>query len=267
MGFPDSPRVVYRKNPLAEVTCSLRFPSILKIDSESPAAFQDAIRTDYPLYAEAPLANAQIPPNLPPEMVKFVQGLGAFGQVGRRHEFATDDRKWQITLTREALALKTTEYRRWEEFRERFLTVNDAFERLFRPASYVRVGLQYVDVIRRSALRLEGVSWAELLKPHIAGELSVPEIAEQIDSASRQVHIRIDDSETYVTIKSGIAFAEPAKEKCFLIDSDFHTHGRTEKPHVPSTLDTFNRMAGRLFRWCIHQRLHDALEPQPPGMA
>ena len=36
--FPDTPRVVYNKNPLFEVLCQLRFPHILRIETEIPAA-------------------------------------------------------------------------------------------------------------------------------------------------------------------------------------------------------------------------------------
>jgi uncharacterized protein (TIGR04255 family) len=47
MTFPeDSPRVIYGRNPLEQVICQIRFPTILKIDTELPAAFQEQIRSD-----------------------------------------------------------------------------------------------------------------------------------------------------------------------------------------------------------------------------
>ena len=49
--FSNEPRCIYRSNQLAEVICQLRFPEILKIPTETPAAFQDAIREDFPRYA------------------------------------------------------------------------------------------------------------------------------------------------------------------------------------------------------------------------
>ena len=52
MSFPDTPRVIYNKNPLAEVICQLRFPSILLIDAGLPAGFQERIRAMYPLFAD-----------------------------------------------------------------------------------------------------------------------------------------------------------------------------------------------------------------------
>ena len=261
MPFPDSPRVIYGKTPLAEVACKLRFPPILRIDSELPVRFQEAIRTEYPSYKDVASTNTPFPANFPPELSKMIQGMGMMRQSGAMHEFADSDGWWRVTLTRESLELKATQYRRWEEFRGRLVTLNDTLREVYQPASFVRVGLQYVDIIRRSSLGLQSVPWSELLKPQIAGELSAAEVADQIDSASRQVHVRLDDRDRFVTIKSGIALAEGDKEKCFLIDSEFHTHSRTEISDVLTTLDTFNRLAGRLFRWCIQRRLHEALEP------
>ena len=262
MAFPETNRVIYRKNPLAEVAVQLRFPPILKIDAESPAAFQDVIRVDYPRYSLAPAGNP-IPPNMPPQIRNLIQSVGIrSGPV--RHLFEAEDQKWQVALTRESLELKSTVYRRWEEYRDRVSTVRAAFEQIYRPTFYSRLGLRYVDVVRRSLLGLSDIPWSQLLNPYVAGELSAPELAKGIDSVKRELHCRLEGDNCYLTLKTGLALAaDPGKERCFLIDSDFHTHKRTEFADVTSLLDTFNRTSGRLFRWSIQQRLHDALEPEP----
>ena len=46
--FSNQPRKFYRRSPLIEVICQLRFPDILKIEAHEPADFQDAIRQVYP---------------------------------------------------------------------------------------------------------------------------------------------------------------------------------------------------------------------------
>jgi uncharacterized protein (TIGR04255 family) len=262
MALPESPRIIYRRNPLGEVVVHLRFPPILRIDSEPPAAFQDEIRADYPQYADAS-AKPMLPPNLPPQILSLMQGLSAGRTGAARHQFSTQDKKWQVGLTRESFELKTSSYTRWETFRGRLVRLRGALEAVYRPGAYSRIGLRYVNVIRRSSIGLANAPWSELLAPYIAGELSAPELADGIDSASSQMHCRIADSDCFLTLKTGIVLAEPEKERCFLIDGDFHTHGNTEMDNVLDTLDRFNRTSGRLFRWCIKQRLHDALEPRP----
>lgn len=48
MLFGHYDRYQYAKSPLVEVICQLRFPTILSIGSQEPAAFQEAIRREFP---------------------------------------------------------------------------------------------------------------------------------------------------------------------------------------------------------------------------
>ncbi|MGA2498181.1 MAG: TIGR04255 family protein [Tepidisphaeraceae bacterium] len=268
MALPETNREIYHRNPLAEVTVQLRFPPILRIEAEAPAQFQEAIRERYPFYRQA-ITAGQLPPDLPlpPPIRNLIQGMGTpAGPV--QHFFETQDRKCSVTLSRESLALKTMTYARWEEFRDQLEAVRVTFEQVYRPASYTRIGLRYVDVIRRSRLGLDGVRWGELLNPWIGGELSAPELDEGVDSAQRQVHCKLEGDDCFLWLRTGFAQAEPPssgapKENCFLLDCDFHTHGSTETTNVTVILNTFNRTAGNLFRWAIRDRLRNALQPQP----
>lgn len=261
MALPESNRVIYSRNPLAEVTAQLRFPPILRIEAEAPARFQDEIRDSYPLYRQV-RAGGQLPPDIPPPVRSLIQGMGAAaGPI--QHLFETHDRRSVATLSRESLSLKTTSYTRWETFHDQLESLRRTLEQIYRPASYSRLGLRYVDIIRRSIIGLENVSWAELLNASIGGGLTAMELGENIDSASSELHCRLDGDNCFLRLRMGIALAEPAKEKCFLIDSDFHTHERTEIADVTAFLNEFNRLSGNLFRWAIRERLRDALQPQP----
>ena len=46
----DRERCIYRSNPLIEVICQLRFPTILSISAREPADFQEGIRQHFPQY-------------------------------------------------------------------------------------------------------------------------------------------------------------------------------------------------------------------------
>ena len=48
--FPSSPREIYEKAPLIQVVCQLRFPPVLRIESQIPADFQERIRARFPLF-------------------------------------------------------------------------------------------------------------------------------------------------------------------------------------------------------------------------
>lgn len=256
MPFPESERVIYSNNPLAEVVCQLRFPPILRIDAQPPADFQDSIRDDYPLYREARPASQNVP-GQPGTVIQLETGPAC-----TEHRFSTTDDVWSVTLTRDFLSVWTTQYRKWEGFRDRLRKPVEALLTTYRPSYFTRVGLRYIDVVHRSRLGLGDKAWSELIQPQIAGEFSAQGVADRIERAARQVTIRLGDGPEWVVIRHGVLFAEPDKEQCFLIDCDFFAGGQTRTEDVNSILDRFNRTAGNLFRWCIQPGLHDALGPR-----
>ena len=75
MPFPKSKRVSYKKSPLQEVICQVRFPPILSIDVDVPALFQDTIRKDYPYFNDKEEIQIKIPEELsdraPAELIEI----------------------------------------------------------------------------------------------------------------------------------------------------------------------------------------------------
>lgn len=260
MPLPEYDRVIYSKNPLEEVICQVRFPPILRIDAELPAAFQDAVRDRYPLYEEK--AQEGVTPEIPAALGKLLPPGWPVGQPQRAHSFASADEQWVVTLTRDALSLTTKRYERWEEFRERLDKLLRILVEHYNPPFYSRVGLRYQDVIRRSQIGLEKVSWADLLQPHISGELSCKELRNEIERVFRQVVIRFDEGRGQVRVQHGLAVDTDTKEECFLIDCDHFRSKRTETTDAIEFLGYLNNQAGRLFRWCITDRLHNAMDPR-----
>lgn len=63
MMFAEYDRCQYLRSPLVEVICQLRFPTILSINANEPAAFQEAIRRDFPQYR---VVTEQRPPKMIP---------------------------------------------------------------------------------------------------------------------------------------------------------------------------------------------------------
>lgn len=259
MPFPESPRVIYETNPLEEVICQLRFPPILRIDSEIPAAFQEAIRVQYPLFTEA--TTDALP--MPKEIARLLGQDFSIRAGNPNFTFTSEDELWKVTLTREFLALTSLKYVRWEDFKAHLALPLKACENQYAPTFYSRIGLRYKDVIRRSKLGLENVPWAELLEQHIAGTLGLLEFADAIKHAVQDILIDLDGDSSQVRIRHGLTQANSNGEVCYLVDSDCFTKQRTEKEHALRQLDSFNKTAGRLFRWCITDRLHRALGPQP----
>jgi uncharacterized protein (TIGR04255 family) len=256
MPFPSSPRVVFRKNPLEQVICQLKFPTILEISSRDPVEFQNRVRERYPLYAK------EGAPALPRELATIVAQLpvGVVPVGAFIHKFGTADAKHSISLTRDFVALENTQYSRWEAFRNELQLAKDALEAVYHPTFYSRVGLRYRDVIARSQLGLEGQPWHALVHPAMVGVLVDPEICQRVVSIQGQTLIRLDDDGGVINLQYGFA-NNPKGEQCYVIDVDYFTEQRLQPGDVLSTLDRFHFDAGNLFRWSITERLRNALEP------
>jgi len=255
--FPESERVIYVKNPLELVICQLRFPAILKIGSEAPVQFQEALRKKYPLFREIPPLD--VGTGLPPELSAIMSKLIPLPS-SKAYELTSGDGAWQITLTQESLALLCKSYRRWEQFRGELQTAFELLEKIYEPPFFTRIGLRYRDVIARYPLGLKDVNWSELLSGDLASEFH-SRISDAVEGSSHQLSLRLQGDTAKVTLHHGLVNKEG--EVCYIIDSDFYTAERTGVQDAARILDYFNRQAGRLFRWCIADRLHRAMEPKP----
>lgn len=258
MPFPESPRVIYEKNPLKEVICQLRFPTVLKIDSEPPARFQERIRSNYPLLEK----KSAVALDLPPELAGTFELKVNTGQLV--YEFQSSDEMWTVGLSSGSLSLTSKRYERWEEFRAQFLLALNALVEEYTPAFYSRIGLRYKNLICRSAIGLEDDKWPGLLRAEVAGVLGAPAVGEAVQGALSQEVIRLASNGAQVRVQHGLVLLkEVERELCYLIDSDFFTEGRVPTANAIDVLNQFNTVAARLFRWCISDRLHEALVPHP----
>lgn len=261
MPIPYYERVVYEYPGLAEVVCQLQFPSILSITKEEPAELQEEIRQEFPYFNER---NPQLD-GMPEEVRKIVPQAALSNPSDRIFDFESENKKWKFSLTKNFIALSTSEYSKWEEFKERLKNPLEALIKIYNPAFYERVGLRYQNVIVRSTLGLQNRPWSALLQPHIAGEFGDTRVEDDIEMANRQLTLKLPEDDSQVTVKHGLGIIEKTKESCYVIDSDYSKSGRTEQNNAIYTLDALNKYAGRLFRWCITDELHQALGPSTPS--
>lgn len=260
MPFPLVERVTYKSNPLDSVVCQARFPTILRIDTELPSVFQEKISREYPILKEGRevLFDIQLGnnPNIPREDTKQVTS------PIKNYEFASEDEKWKVNLTRNFIALSTSEYVRWEEFRKRFTSVLDALVEVYKPALFTRIGLRYADVIVRSKLNLEKVDWCELIEPPFLGILASSDLKGFVKHFQSTFIIGLADKQSEVRVITGIVKAADSGETCFMIDSDYYDAKKHKKDEVLLQLDLFHSKAYAQFRSCITEKLHNAMRPQ-----
>ena len=263
MPFPQTPREIYRNNPLDGVIFQLRFPTILSITAGPPVQFQEEIRREYPWFTQQGPPDI---PDMPPEVRDIVQGFG-LPQAPLTYAFETENRTRKITLAQDSVSVQESQYRQWGDFRSEMERAESILRSLYAPAFYTRVGLRYQDVLDRSLYGLDETPWAELLNPIFLGILGSPEIAPDVVRQSQsQVALAIPDVDGgQVVLQHGIVAKEGADSPLYLIDADFSTQSRCNSDDAFNVADKFNRWAGHLFRWAITDTLREKLDPDAVG--
>lgn len=256
--FPEVTRVHYAKAALDEVVCQVRFPADLRLEKDPPAEFQQRIRAMFPLLNHK---IQSVTGALPPEIAKALQAVVPPSGTNTIWQFATEDGNTRLELTKENLTLITENYERWNQFWESFNKSLEAFVEIYKPPFIVRIGLRYKNLIRRSALGLDDVSWHELLNPHVLGELAIPEVGQRAVEAARNLLLTLPEREAKVRVQHGFA-TKGTDEQCYLIDCDFFVE-RSDVNDASDTIVYLHKHAARHFRWCIAPRLHDAMAPDP----
>ncbi len=265
MLFAPYERVHYARSPLVEVICQLRFPTILSIGANEPAAFQEAIRKDFPKYMTRQ-------EQLPPKVVKKGNATALEPQKPiTNYHFISEDGRWKINLTQNFIALSTLSYQRWEDFAIRLDQALAQFIQIYQPAYFERIGLRYVNAVSRKALGLEDQLWDDLIQSQYIGILGEPDVEE-----SEIVKCALDVETPLVggyrmKLHAGPGLvgannpqnANQPKETRFILDGDFSAAGQVNADAVPEKLEKMHRFAVCLFRGAVTNTLHEAMGPTP----
>ena len=267
MPLPEVDRVIFGENPLKQVICQLRFPKILRIDTERPAQFQEAVRREFPHFQEDPDRSSLPLPDGVSELIpkELLQSLSR--TQNRRFQFVSRDKTWIISLTKDFVALETSNYVRWEGFREKVELVLRALANVYNPTHFIRIGLRYRNVIDRKVLKLDDVPWRDLLSSRIAGPLGAHEIVDDVFEHHGTFLVQLDGGMDVVRVQHGLATDEAVDTHylVYLLDHDFFTKKDvdTEVSDVVRRFDLYNLQNRWLFSWCIKSKLFNAMDPGP----
>ena len=259
MTFPQSPRIVYKQDTLSQVICALSFPPILSIGTETPAALQEALRAEYPLYETEPAGpQLQLEGQAPPRILEMLGqfGLGQ-GRLPQRHRFSTEDQARSVVVGPRLLAVQDNAYHEWGVFSRFVAAARDAIERIYHPAFYTRVGLRYQDVIRKQMLK-DDAQWTDVVKPAFLGLLGTPEF-HAVQELTSMALVGLDRPGSLVRLNHGLGIDEETNDSVYVIDADFYTEEKCNGSDIDGLLGYFNAEAGNLFRWAITPALHDSL--------
>ena len=256
--FSNDERCIYRKNPLGEVICQLRFPEILKIGTEVPAAFQDVIRDEYPRFSSRMESPA-------PKLTGTPGNLTLQNQPQTvNYQFLSEDGVWRVNLTSRFISLACSRYTRWEDFAKKLDKPLAAFIRIYQPAYFERVGLRYINFISRKMLGLEGTPFRELISPAYLGPLADEDVT--VGTATRcsidaefgiQSGCRLKLHAGPGMVKRG---PQQDSETKFVLDLALYMPGKVPVNYSAGALQTLHSQAWPIFRGAVTATLHDAME-------
>lgn len=251
--FPPSERVIYDRTPLKSVACEVRFPSLLRIESEAPVAFQELVRGTLPIFSKI---NTAVFGTLPPQI------LAAMGEIsaGTSYNFSTTDGKYSAKLGSSSVSLTSVDYVRWDDFLPHLDLIIKALNDVYKPNFFSRVGLRYQNAIKRSELSLQERRWSELLIPELAGLLSLDGWQEPTEFMSI-VRSKLDDDENFFRLQHGFGQIENDPEMSYLLDFDFYTDKQVEVSNVLGNIERLHSYSGDAFRWAISNELDAAMGP------
>lgn len=242
-------RVKYNKNPLAEVIYQLRFPTILSINAAEPVAFQEKVRKEFPFYQKRVNTNE-------------IDINGVRQTLGKEinYEFVSQDRGTKINLTSSFIAVSSIKYDRWEFFRKAIEDVRKAFEEVYQPQFYIRVGLRYQDVIDRKVLNLEDKGWTELIQPHILGTVN-----NNNQNSLKQwiVNCEFSDEETKVQTRQVFQLSQKVgtNDLVIILDCDYFLMDTIQKDNVLNLSNQLHDKSSTFIRNAITSTLHEAMDP------
>ncbi len=257
MLFSDHTREYYPNAPVHEVICQLRFPTILSINQNEPAEFQESIRDVFPQYARkqdvspprlSGLGTSNIKVEQPPSITNY--------------HFLSPDGAWKLNLTRDFIALSTLRYPGWEDFAHYLDRPLASFIKLYNPAWFLRVGLRYRNIISRKRLNLEDMTWSDLIQSSYLGPLSEEDLDEsRVTQYSCDLSMKLDSS-CQAKVHAGpglIKGKEVDPEIKFILDLDLFMSGNVPCTLAAASLETLHGHANRVFEGAVTDTLRDAM--------
>ena len=250
MKFPDTPRVEYAQNPLAEVICQLRFPRQFAVEGALPVDLQKLLARDFPLVEtrfnfEVAISESE-EPSRPTRRTTY--------------DFSSRKRDLTISLAADFVAVTSREYKNWSAFSTTVRTAWEAVRATYGVSLITRVGLRYRNIIEREPLELADVPWNELIRSELLGFLASSLDGAALAAEASTSHLfRIDDGS--LALQSSLVHSNDQTKSALLIDSDFYLEDTIdgEQNVYMDILSRYNIEAGRLFRWSIKDRLRERL--------
>ena len=128
-----------------------------------------------------------------------------------------------------------------------------------------RASVRFQGLLRPKSYGLTKIQWASLINAKVLGPFSLPGQNGQLQGSRHEVVVTLPPSSNRFRLVHGFVEArEPGQanqpgEPAYLLDQDYFTTQRVEWATLMATLEEFEQEAGRFFRLCVTDQLHQAM--------
>ena len=254
LNLPQYEQVMFDESPLEKVVCQLRFHQILKINASPPAEFQDLIRDQFPVFGQE-------------RGIQF--SLAGSQPVVATNEpswqFKSTDENWVVSLTNQFLALTSVAYDDFNGFLSNLKPVIKAFETVYSPPFYTRVGLRYVNRFIRFREDGQRIPWEKLLNKRLSAAHADPVLKQGVTECNHHFLLKSDPGQIGWRYSHDIGQSEGQPAERFTIDFDHFVADKVSCGDVVERLICFNDIIYRFFRWCLTEEGYNSLGPRQEG--
>lgn len=250
--FPSKLDIPLKNAPLVDVVCQVRFPTILRINTEEPSDFQEEIRHQFP-------------------KIKIEQGFllrvpkpGSGGtpmaepQSKKTYRFHTKDEGTTVSLASDFYALSTNQYTHWSDFSDYLSLVEKAVRDVYKPSYATRIGLRYINRLtpdNTGQETLDGI--LSFLNPELIGYTQ-----SEVWSTPQEMQSRLllSDKGAKLNLRTGYGRDENNKP-FFMLDFDYFEEGELPLSDLIERCVGYHDVIYRAFRWCIPDENLKVFEP------
>lgn len=244
---PD--RTPLAASPLTLVVFQVRFETNLEVsDALTARQFHDLIggrQGDYPVVE--PVSNVA---------VQLATLGGADPAVTQRQtagwRFRSEDASWIVSMMPDNVALETSRYEHWEDFRTRLDDVLAATHEHLKPVFEQRLGLRYVNQLALPEVR-QAADWEPWINRDLLGPLAHERLREGVVFARQQLALDLGDGVSCSLAHGSFPTDSPEAELAYLLDYDVSR--QTGQPFDPgeirSGVEAFNTAALALFQLSV----------------
>jgi uncharacterized protein (TIGR04255 family) len=244
LDLPDPDVTQLPGSPLELVVCEIRFETKVSVsESKTALDLHESLGGPEGLFQRVDPVQQQTLTM----MVGAPPNLESRGLSGWR--FSAETGGWTLSVMPEHVALETTAYTTWENFREQLHPVIAATEAVIAPGFAQRLGLRYIDRIRELQLKAPA-DWAPYIAPELLGFAASPNLGPALRNAQQQLLLDLDEG-FFCTLRHGFVVEDDGEPTVdYLLDYDLFREGgrRFDREDLIAALDHLSAAGLQLFQ-------------------